>query len=484
MTAPHPIMAARSLATRAKRDPIAFTRWLPNQFAFLASPSRCKQIRQGNQWGGKTWAALAEVIGRCVGRHPLGPAGFAYPAPGPGFEAWVICDSWSQAVAIMGKIRALLPEDDVEPATLEGFNPGTGFRGKNPIVRFRNGAILRIKTANQDPKSLASGTIDVALFDEPPPNERIFTEVQQRLQTKGGVLLLSYTPVNAPVAYLRQYVAEKKIEDHWSPLSPEALIPVGHSRPVRGPDGRLRDADWIAELRAQVPAVQAPVVIDGEWEFRAVGAYFDGVWDPARMVHDQIPTGDVVALFGADHGDRPGKQCHYLVVVEEKDDGPHVYILDEYMDETGVAGPPDDARATIAMLKRNGLRWVDLDHAHGDRVHMPGKGQQKSNRDLQVAIAKALKIPPDALRPPIRTVKRGAGRGAGSVSTGSRWLHYAMVQGRFAVHPRCRGLIEAIPKYTMMDDDSKDKIDGVRYALDPFIFQRPVPSAQPTLTVR
>lgn len=475
MSAPHPaiavLAAGRELDLRARADPARFIAWLPNQARFLCSKALCKQIRQGNQWGGKTWAALSEVIGRCVGRHPLGDQGFEYPPTGPGFEAWVICDSWSQAVTIMAKIRALLPEDDVEPDTLQWWNPATGFRGKNPIVRFRNGAIMRIKTANQDPKSLASGTIDVALFDEPPPNERVFTEVQQRLQQKGGVLLLSYTPVNAPVEYLKEYVAEGKIEDHWSPLTPEALIPVGRTRPLRGPDGRVRDAQWIAELRHQVPAVQAPVVIDGEWEFRSVGAYFEGVWDP-RMVHTRMPAEEVLLLIGADHGDRPGKQIILLVAVLETPDGLFIYVVDEYVDETGVAGPPDDARGLLAMLERHGQTWKDLRYAHGDRVHMPGKGQQKSNKDLAVQISKLLKIPFGDLKPPFETVKRGAGRGAGSLSAGSRWLHYAMVQGRFAVHPRCVRLIEAIPKYDpLKDDDSKDPIDALRYALDPFIFR-------------
>jgi hypothetical protein len=473
----------RSLAERHRRDPIAYVRWLPVQHAFLSSASRCKQIRLGNQDQGKTTAALAEVIGRCVGRHPLAAEGLSYPTPGPGFEAWVICDSWSQAVTIMGKLWALLPKDDLDPATV--FNPATGFRGKNPYVKFRNGAILRIKTANQDPKSLASGTIDVALFDEPPPNERIFVEVQQRLQTKGGILLLSYTPVNAPVAYLKQYVAEGRIEDHHGPLTAAALIPVGATKPVRGHDGRLRDAAWVIARRKMVPEVQAPVVLDGEWEFRSKGAYFEGAWDAARMVHESPPNGEVFVLMGFDHGSRPGKQFHVLALVQVSEAGDVVYILDEYSDETGQGSHPEDARGTIAMLQRHGWAWTDLDDACGDRVHMPGAGQQKSNLDLQAAIARQLRIPASKLKPPIRTSKRGEGRGRGAPDVGARWLHYAMVQGRFAVHPRCKRLIAALPKYTGDDDDSKDPIDALRYALDSRIFRRYVrPAAGPALQIR
>jgi hypothetical protein len=460
------LSAAVAMSARRAANPIRYIRWLPNQWSFLASRSRCKQIRAGNQWMGKSTAALADVIGRCTGEHPL--RGHRYDAvPGPGFEAWVICDSWSQAVTVMGKLWALLPKDALHPDTY--YDPRTGFRGKNPLVQFRNGAIVRIKTANQDPKSLASGTIDVALFDEPPPSMRVYTEVQSRLQAKGGVMLLAYTPVNAPVAYLREMVDEGRIEDHWAPLTPEALIPVGYDQPMRGQDGQLRDAEWIAALRAQVPPDQAPVVIDGEWEFRARGAYFEGAWDSSRMVHTNAPTGDVDIYLGIDYGTRPGKQIAGLLAVWPTELGPSVYLLDEYVDTIGTATTRMDARGILAMLSRNGLKWQDLHSAKGDRVHMPGKLEQKSNKDLALAILREMGST-TMLIPQLRTAKRGAGRGAGSVDVGGRWLRTAMIEGRFAAHPRCVRTVAAIPKYTGADDDNKDPVDFVRMALDDLIF--------------
>lgn len=467
------LITARALAERGAKDPARFIHWLPNQHHFLLSQAPCKQIRQGNQWGGKTICALAEVIGRCVGRHPLGDEGFAYPRPGPGFEAWVITDSWSQAVAVMGKIWALLPKDEIDPGTV--FEPTRGIRGKNPCILFRNGAILRIKTANQDPKSLATGTIDVALFDEPPPDERVFTEVLARLQSKGGVLLLSYTPVNAPVDYLRQYVKEGRIEDHHSPLTVEACIPVGFDRPFRGLDGKLRDQAWIDALRAQYPLNQIPVVIDGEWEFRAEGAYFEGAWDPLRMVHPNPPTCEVRVMLGIDHGDRPGKQVAVLIVVDEEHGGigghPYMYVIDEYVAHAGHSLPEDDARGILAMIRRHGWEWKDVSKALGDRPMSVGRGQQKSNRDLQAQLAKLVGVPRDSLRPRIDTAKRGEGRGAGSVGQRSRWLHQQMARGKFEVHPRCETLIAALPKYIgTPTDPAKDIVDAIVYGLDPYVY--------------
>ncbi len=459
--------AAEELGRRVEERPLRWVEWLPNQWNFLASKATIKQIRQGQQWGGKTTAALREVVGRCVGRHVLG-AGYGYGREPP-IEAWVICATWSQSLAIQAKLWGA-----IDPADLHAdcqYDPVRGFVGKNPAVRFRNGSIIRIKTTRQGGLSLAGATIDLALFDEPPETQRVFSEVLARLTHRGGTLLLSYTPVNAPVAYLRELVEAGVIEDHWSRLTVEAMIPVGQTRPMTGPDGRPRDAAWIAELEAKWSAHEVDVVVHGGWEFRTLAAYFRDVWRPDVMVHTKVPSGTVHVVLGFDHGTMPGKQIALLVAVDEARGGseaPDVYVVDEYVDWTGVAAPEDDARGVLAMLRRSGLAWTELTSARGDRVHMPGSDGQKSNRDLTAHIARQL----DVLRlmPPIATVKRGRGHGAGSLSTGSRWLHVAMHQGRFGVHPRCKRLVEAIPRYSMRDDDAKDPVDALRYALDPWIF--------------
>ena len=455
-------LCAEELQRRAVAHPMRQVAWLPNQWAFLASQSKRKQIRQGQQWGGKTTAALREVVDRCTGEHPLWEH-VSWRYPPPPIEAWVICASWSQSVAIQAKLHATIETADLHPDCQ--YDPVRGFLGQHPTVRFRNGSLIRIKTTRQGGLSLAGATIDVALFDEPPESQRVFSEVMARLTHRNGTLLLSYTPVNAPVAYLREMVERGAIEDHWRPLTLEALTPVGGTEPIR-------DQAWIDELRDKYPPHEVPVVVDGEWEFRTVAAYFRDVWRP-EMVHSKLPSGDVHVVVGFDHGTLPGKQIALLVAVDESGprgiDAPSIYVVDEYVDHTGVAGPEDDAVAIVAMLRRAGLGWHELTSAHGDRVHMPGSDSQKSNRDLAVHLCREVGVP--ALRPPIRTVKRGRGHGAGSLSTGSRWLFAAMHQGRFGVHPRCVRLIDALPRFSMRDDDAKDPIDALRYALDPWIFR-------------
>ena len=95
-------------AQHARRDPIAAMSWLPLQLAFLSDTFPRRMIRAGNQTIGKTTPALAEVTGRCRGRHPLFEShGLLIPAPP--IEAWVICATWPQSLGIQQKLAALLP---------------------------------------------------------------------------------------------------------------------------------------------------------------------------------------------------------------------------------------------------------------------------------------------------------------------------------------------------------------------------------------
>lgn len=472
---------ADELVTRAERDPIGSLRWLPLQYAFLADPYPWRVIRAGNQTIGKTTASLALTIGHCIGRHPLGTAG--YPVPSPPVDWWLVLQSFG-AVDQQRKLWDLLPKDELDPRT--EFDKVRGFRPVNePVVLFKNGSVLRIKTANQDAIDFASATLDGVTWDEPPTRQRVFTESLQRIEERGGYCFLSFTPVNAPTEYLRELCDSGALHDHWTPLTPEQLIPVGSIEPLRTRDGRPKDAEWIRERELLVPVHERPVVIHGEWEMRAIDRYFahfrDGGGD--SHVHNRLPTAEVDLCLGIDHGHRPGKQIVVLMAIwrDTPRDPWRVYVVDEYTDRTGRATPRDDARGVLAMLDRNGIRWRDLSFAGGDKVHEPGKPTQKSNRDLAAQVSKALedrgeKRTEEELWPPIRTIKRGAGRGPASVGVRSRWLYHRTCEpGGFGVHSRCTRLREALARYDLRDTEWKDPIDAVVYGLDPWIYGSGLP---------
>ena len=89
--------AGKQRANRADRRRSHYAMWMPPQVAFHKDPSKRKLLRLGNQWGGKTVAGVTEVDWRCTGKHPY------LKVRKPPIEAWIICASWSQSIAIQEK---------------------------------------------------------------------------------------------------------------------------------------------------------------------------------------------------------------------------------------------------------------------------------------------------------------------------------------------------------------------------------------------
>ncbi len=475
--------AFKATSERANREPLKHMRWLPGQFAFLNDPSPRKLFRAGNQSMGKTTAGLADIIFRCMGSHPF------LDVPDAPIEAWVICASWSQSLAIQGKLWALLPKDEVHPDT--EFCPVKGFRGVNPACRFKNNSIIRIKTTNQG-ISLAGSTIHVALFDEPPKSPRVYGEVQKRVLHAGkhGCVMLALTPVNADCGWLQEAVESGLITDHHYRLEPKNLIPIGQKKPMVLPDGTVCDQKWIDKIVAESLPWEVPVVVHGAWNMSTVGAALCDFRDTDHITSEG-PVGEVKLALGMDHGDGSQfSQFAVLVAVQysQSPDGatyPRVWILDEYCSESTTT-PDMDARSIRIMLNRHGIKWEDLDHVWGDRNYPGRRGgsSKKSNLDLIHAMARELHVPHNRLRPHIRTVKRGKGRLTGSVHRGIRFIHYCMVRpGHFHISPNCKRLIECIKRYEMKSDEWAHGIDALRYALNTWIFEKRRSSTRTNLRI-
>jgi len=461
----------RARTARIRAHPGSVYRWLPNQESFRSSSAKVRMIRQGNQWGGKSTVALEEMLCFLLGYHPEKAVP---PAP---VEWWIMCAESSQSVAIQRKLWDLCPKDAVDPSC--EFDEVRGFRGRQPVLRLTNGSICRIKTTGQRTISLSGATIDGVLFDEPPPSPRLYTEISKRVMNRSGVILLSMTPVNVgPLGWLSQLVEDGQIEDHHARLTPEALIPDGATDPITLPDGTPCDARWVAQLLAMTPPYEREIVCHGEWENRVVDRVFTAFND--SMITEDLPPGAADIRLGLDYGDKIGKQYGTLIaVIPGLAD--QVWILDE-TPQTEHSTIEADAAAVLEMLARHGLVWTDLAEATGDRQYERGM-TYKGNRELHRAISRILDRPAVGLYPRIRTAKRMRDTGRFSVDAGVRYMHRAMVAGRYHVHPRCGRHIDALRQWDgrqhqsrhtniglFTDSFFKDPIDAVRYGLESRIF--------------
>lgn len=465
-------LAARALAARATDDPLRDVDWLPPQLAFLRCDARVKLLRAGNQAVGKSWVGVAECIMLCLGIHPAWPLRRVQ-------EVWVLCASWSQSVAIQGKLWALVPKGALHPD--QRYDPVRGFGGHSPALRFANGAIVRIKTTQQGALNLAGATIDHALFDEPPATQRVYAEVAKRVQARGGTISLTLTPINAPVDWLKAQAEAGHIRDLHFRLTPDVLIHTRSGLPRRLPDGTVCDAAWIARVEAESLPSEVPVVVHGEWEGREEGRIF-ATFSPTEHVGEEMPVGTVWLTLGIDHGTATGKQCAELAAVDRApkrvaldEEHPVVWAVDEYRPE-GATTTEQDAAGILAMLARAGVQWGQLDYVFGDKaVGSATDPARKENELLEMAIAAALGIDVAKLRPRIGHVKRGKDAGNGHAQASIRWLYrHFLRKGGVRVHRRCKALVEGLQRWEgKRDDPRKDPTDALRYALTPWIRANP-----------
>jgi hypothetical protein len=466
------LMLERELARRRAADPLGAMSWLPAQVAYLASESKRKDLRAGNQGQGKTTVGAADAIWRALGRHP-----YRYVPPAPTSQ-WVLSPTERSSGICQRKLWELVPKEELASDSPRYDYRKGAFEGKYPKIMFRNGSWIEFRWGGGDVLNLASEKLHHAWIDEPPESERVFNEVQKRVLRTNGDISLTLTPVNRPVDWLRKRVEDGLIQDLHYVLSPEHLVfaagPLAGRR-MTLEDGTPCDAAWIGRLIAETSDQEVPVVIHGEWEFRQEGAYLAKVWRPDRMILETPPDLQYEVEIGIDFGDAPGKQIILDIRVADGAGAggyPYVFVLSEYVGETGHETPEDDARGLLAMLARSRTSWSEVHSASADRVHKAGRPDKKSAQELQKAIAAELGLGNwKLLDPPVRVAKRGAGRGAGSLGTRSRWLHAQMARGNVAIHPRCTRLLEAIPKYSpWKDNDWKDPLDALVYGLDRYIY--------------
>jgi hypothetical protein len=457
------------LKERSTQDPLRFFCATPPQRAFINDPNPVKMLLGGNQVG-KTYATCALLLYHCLNRHPK------IKTDPPPIEAWLVTHSHEQSRTIQGKLWEMVPKDELHP-DIE-YVPGKGFRGLAPVVRFKNGSIIRIKTANQG-LGLASATANIICIDEP-VDALVFNELLARTLRggtggKSGTLAISMTPVgNVDVQYLRDMIEADRISVHRAALTVKDTTPMG-CKP-------LLSQEQIDTITQNFLPIDREQRITGSLDVTPQGVIFD-CFDPVTMISRQpVPVGgDYRFCVGIDHGSQPNTQIAILCCIDMKDpQAPCIYVLDERVGGTGT--PEEHAAAILQMLDDNQVdgklcTWT------GDNTHMGGqrKAKKMSNLILMRAFERILRLPPKGLGWTIRT----AVKYRHSVYFGASMIHAIMQRRQFFIQPKCKTTISSISNWTMkrtQSDRSKDKfqhsVDALRYCVMPVLDYRYRPPAK------
>jgi len=447
----------RTLQDRAQNNPLVYFCPTPPQEAWMRDTSKIKLLLGGNQVG-KTAAACVELIHRCLGTHPY------IKTDPPPIQAFLITHSHQQSVTIQEKLYNMCPKHELHPDC--EFVPGRGFRGIHPVIRFNNGSMILVKTANQG-LGLASSTISYVAIDEPVSQE-VWGELAARVLRGGaggmtGTIGITMTPVGQDVTYLKKLVEDGTVTCHQAPLTVEATTPK-YCKPIV-------TQDMIDRIAITYLPIDRAARLNGDWVVGVPeGRVFD-CFDDTMISSLPAPPGNYEFAIGIDHGSQPNAQVCILAAINLEDPTlPRVYILDEYV--SSAAPPESHARAILEMCQRNyvdpaACKW------HGDNVHYGGQnGGKMSNSLLMRAFEKILQYPPNNLPWRIRTIKKARY----SVYYGASLLHSIMARRNFFINPKCKRTILSLQRWTMkknQSDRSRDEfghaVDCLRYCVTPVI---------------
>ena len=452
------------LRRRAERDPLVFFSPTPPQLSFINDPSPIKALIGGNQVG-KTMATCALLLYHCLGRHPT------LKTDPPPIEAWLITHSHEQSRTIQQKLYNMIPKEELDPSC--EFVRGKGFRGLAPLVKFRNGSIIRIKTANQG-LGLASSTCSYVAIDEP-VDQSTMNELVARVSRGGaggkrGTVSISLTPVGGvDVTYIKEMIERGLISAHYAPLTVEATTPIGL------PQGFLLSQEQIDQVTQSYLPYDREARINGSFDVAPIGVVFEN-FIPEMISSQPVPRGgDYRFCVGIDHGSSPGSQVAILSCVDMRDpQNPRIYCLGEYT--SGHAPPEHHAQAILEMLKKSGVdpnicTWT------GDGEHRGRDSYRMSNIMLMRAFESILGYPPRNLPFSIRRARKARH----SVYVGASIIHSIMSRKHFWIRPECSQLIKSIQNWTMKrtqkersTDFFQHAIDALRYGLLPIVDYRPI----------
>jgi len=448
----------RVLRDRTDRDPLKYFCPTPPQEAWLRDPKKIKLLLGGNQVG-KTYAQTAELLYRCLGTHPY------LKTDPPPIQAFLITHSHQQSITIQEKLYSMCPKDSLHPSC--EFVPGRGFRGIHPVVRFNNGSIIHVKTANQG-LGLASATVSYVAIDEPVSKD-VWGELSARVLRGGsggstGTIGVTMTPVGQDVSYLQKLVEDGVVSCTQAPLTVEMTTPK-----FCDPIISQNQIDDIA--RTYLPIDRA-ARLNGDWNVGIPeGRIFDCFTE--NMISAEPPPHgrNYQIAIGIDHGSKPNTQVAIVSALDMADpQNPWCYVLDEYI--AGAAPPETHVRGILAMLARHNIEPAQANWT-GDNVHFgsrTGGSGKMSNSLLMRAFEKVLGMPHLPFR--IRTIKKPRY----SVYYGSALIHSIMARGQFFISPNCKRTIMSLQRWTMKKTQSERStdewghcVDALRYTIVPTV---------------
>lgn len=467
--------AVQEVVERASASFLYEVQWTPPQDEFLRVNVPYALLRIGNQWCGKSFVAAADVIYRCLGRHPYDPRGQIAPC-----KARVISPTGEHSIGFQEKVWELVPKHELMPG--QEFVVGLGFRGRYKVLRFRNGSRIEFRTwggagkGDRAAMAQSGNTLDHIVIDELCP-ERLYEESKKRVARRNGTVRLTLTPINAAAAggheWLEKRCAAGEIKDLWFKLRPEYCVPIGATEPLRDPITKQpMTPEWCDWFRASTGEEDRDVVVDGAWP-TARGERELAGWTESYVASDaDIARAANLRQFaefgvGIDYGEASGRTVALLLGW-----GPAigVWALDEWVGD-GKTPALEAGRAIVKMISARIHSPANVRHWRGD-INAAGVilGQIGSmNEHYAAAINQACREAGLVLPSPI--VINSPNKGRGTVDWRMRMINDGLSARRLRVYSGCNRLLTSMRTFRRGARDArvlKDPLDAFGYGAEPW----------------
>jgi phage terminase large subunit-like protein len=179
---------------------------------------RERLLMAGNQLG-KTYCAGAEVAYHLTGKYPEGWKGRRFSKPNAGWAAGVTSEVTRDSVQriLVGRPKALgtglIPKADIVDTTSAR---GIADALDTVTVKHVSGGVSTVgfKSYNQEREKFQAESLDWVWMDEEPP-EDIYSEAVTRTNATGGMIMMTFTPLQGMSEVVRLFYPRPSTSDRF-----------------------------------------------------------------------------------------------------------------------------------------------------------------------------------------------------------------------------------------------------------------------------
>ena len=419
----------------------------PKQIAFhLAGASlkvRERLLIAGNQLG-KTVAGSSEAAMHLTGLYPYDWTGRVFDKPTAGWAASETGQGTRDTVQrlLLGKPgewgTGSIPKAQL--IDVKRASGGTPDCVDSITVRHKSGGISRLtfKTYDQGRLRWQGETLDFVWFDEEPPAD-IYTEGLTRTNATGGIVWLTFTPLQGMSAVVKRFLIDKHAGTHVTTMTiddamhytPEQRAAIIASYPAHERDARAKGIPTLGSGKI------FPV---DEIEIK----------EPSIAIPDHWPR-----VCGIDFGwDHPTAAA--WVAWDRDTDTVHVYDVYRVREVTPIIH--------AATIKAKG-DWIPVAWPHDGLQHDKGSGEALAAQYRK----QGLNMHPEKVsHAPDTKAGQKEGEGGNGVEAGLMDMLDRMQTGRFKVAAHLESFWDEFRLYHRKDGkivkENDDVISAVRYA--------------------